>query len=123
MAHNPNLKPFKPGESGNPGGRKRKPMLDRMLEEALTNDDSETAKKIADKLIELAKKGSLAAIKLIAERTEGRPQKNAADGAKDAGAQLTKEQVQARLAELLAMPELKETVTKALFNSGEKSLQ
>ena len=95
----------------------------RMLEEALTTDDSETAKKIGDKLIGLAKNGSLAAIKLIAERTEGRPQKNADDGAKDAGAQLTKEQVQARLVELLAMPELKETVTKALFNSGDKSVQ
>jgi len=34
------LEPFPKGVSGNPGGRKRKPMVDRMLEELLTVDDS-----------------------------------------------------------------------------------
>src|SRR5438270_10451306 len=96
------LRPFKPGQSGNPGGRPKKPMVDRMLEEALTSNDSETAKIIAGKLIDKAQKGILAAIKLIAERTEGRPQKNALDTQQKADVQLTKEQIQARLAELLS---------------------
>ena len=73
------LKPFKPGQSGNPGGRPKKPMVDRMLEQALTANDSETAKLIADQLIAKAKRGQLAAIKLIAERTEGKPGRNAAE--------------------------------------------
>lgn len=123
MAINPNLRPFERGKSGNPGGKTKKPLVDRLLQEALTADDSADAKKIAEKLISMAKNGSLNAIKLIAERTEGKPKRNDEDSQKDSGAQLTKEQIQARLVELLASPELKETVSKALFNSGEKSVQ
>ena len=113
------LRPFKPGQSGNPGGRPKKPMVDRMLEQALTSNDSATAKLIAEKLIEKAKKGNLAAIKLIAERTEGRPQKNAAETQQKAEVQLTPEQVQTRLAQLLAAPEVKEQLTKLLFNQDK----
>jgi len=120
---NPNLRPYKAGQSGNPGGKTKKPLVDRMLEEALTKNDSETAKAIADKLISMAKHGSFNAIRLICERSEGKPKRNAEDSQKESSAQLTKEQIQARLIELLASPDLKETVTKALFNSGEKSVQ
>jgi hypothetical protein len=123
MVRNPNLKPFQPGESGNPGGKTKKPLVDRLLQDALSADDSANAKKIADKLVSMAKHGSLAAIKLISERTEGKPKRNAEDSQKEPGAQLTKEQIHMRIAELLATPELKETVTKALFNSGEKPVQ
>jgi hypothetical protein len=112
------LKPFKPGQSGNPGGRPKKPMVDRMLEEALTAKDSATAKVIAEKLLEKAKKGNLAAIKLIAERTEGKPGRNAADNQPKQDVQLTKEQIQARLAELLSSPDVKEQFTKMLFGQG-----
>jgi hypothetical protein len=112
------LRPFKPGQSGNPGGRRLKPMVDRMLEEALIANDSETAKVIADKLVSMAKHGSLMAIKLIAERTEGRPQKNAADTPQKPDAQLTKEQIQARLAELLSSPEVKEQFMKMLVGQA-----
>jgi HPt (histidine-containing phosphotransfer) domain-containing protein len=113
------LKPFKPGQSGNPGGRRLKPMVDRMLEQALVKNDSETAKVIADKLISMAKHGSLSAIKLIAERTEGRPQKNAADTQQKPEVQLTKEQIQARLTELLSSPEVKEQFAKLLFSQDK----
>src|SRR5690242_19585722 len=109
------LKPWKPGQSGNPGGRRTKPMVDRMLEEALTANDSETAKTIADKLVSMAKHGSLAAIKLIAERTEGRPMRNASDSAPEGNASLTPEQVKARLAEVLRAPEVKASITQMLF--------
>ena len=113
------LKPFKPGQSGNPGGRPKKPMVDRMLEQALTSNDSATAKIIAEKLIEKAKKGNLPAIKLIAERTEGRPQKNASDTPQKPDVQLTKEQIQARLTELLSSPDVKEQFTKLLFSQDK----
>jgi hypothetical protein len=110
------LKPFKPGQSGNPGGRRVKPMVDRMLEEALIANDSETAKMIADKLVSMAKHGSLQAIKLIAERTEGRPQKSKADASQKPETKLTKEQIQARLVELLSSPDVKEQFAKILFS-------
>jgi hypothetical protein len=41
------------------------------------------AKKIAEKLISMAKNGSLNAIKLLAERTEGKPKRNAEDSQKE----------------------------------------
>jgi ribosomal protein L17 len=113
------LKPFPKGVSGNPGGRRLKPMVDKMLAEALIKNDSETAKAVADKLISMAKHGSLSAIKLIAERTEGRPQKNAADTPQKPEVQLTKEQIQARLTELLSSPEVKEQFAKLLFSQDK----
>ncbi len=112
------LKPWPKGVSGNPGGRKRKPMLDRMLEEALTKNDSVTAKEISEKLIAMAKHGSLAAIKLIAERTEGTPLRHVAEGgAKEP--QLSKEQINARLAQLLSAPDVKEQVMALLANQDK----
>jgi DNA polymerase elongation subunit (family B) len=89
-------------------------MVDRMLEEALIANDSENAKKIADKLISMAKNGSIAAAKLVNERTEGRPKK--VDAAQKPEASLTKEQIDARLAELLSLPDIKEKFAKILFS-------
>lgn len=114
------LKPFQKGQSGNPGGRRVKPMVDRMLEEALIANDSETSKMIAEKLISMAKHGSLQAIKLIAERTEGRPQTNKEDAAQKPNENLTREQIDARIAELiLSSPDVKERFAKIL-SSQEK---
>ena len=112
------LKPFPKGVSGNPGGKRLKPMVDRLLEEALIANDSAAAKIVADKLISMAKHGSLTAIKLIAERTEGRPHKNAADTLAKSEVALSKEQINARLAELLCLPDVKEQLSKLLF--GDK---
>lgn len=95
-------------------------MLSRLLEEELIANDSTSAKIIADKLISMAKHGSLAAIKLIAERTEGRPHKNALDAQQKATeVQLTKEQIQARLTELLSSPDVKEQFAKMLFGQDK----
>jgi HPt (histidine-containing phosphotransfer) domain-containing protein len=96
-------------------------MVDRMLEEALIANDSETAKMIADKLISMARHGSLQAIKLVAERTEGRPQKNKEDASQKPEAKLTKEQIQARLVELLSSPDVKEQFAHILF--GQEKVQ
>jgi hypothetical protein len=115
---NPNLKPWPKNVSGNPGGRRRKPMLDKMLEEGLIAEDSAKAKQIADRLISLAAHGSIAAAKLIVERTEGRPLCNVADGgAKEP--QLSKEQIQARLAQLLSAPDVKEQIMALLGNEDK----
>ena len=113
------LRPFPKGVSGNPGGRTKKPLVDRMLEKALTENDSATAKMIAEKLISMANHGSLAAIKLISERTEGRPKRNFADAEQKAEALLSKEQVQARLRELLAEPDIREQITAALSSATQ----
>jgi DNA polymerase elongation subunit (family B) len=107
------LKPFPPGVSGNPGGKKRKPMVDRMLEAILTADDSAKAKQVADKLISSALHGSIAATKIVIERTEGRPMRSPAEGASEAAA-MTREQIRARLAELLSAPEVRESVVAIL---------
>ncbi len=68
-----NLKPWKPGQSGNPGGRPRKRLIDEALEELLESNGSEAARDIALALIVRARRGDTRAIQLIAERTQGKP--------------------------------------------------
>jgi len=61
---------FKPGESGNPGGRpKSKPITDLLRE--LLEEDPQMARDIAKKLLQLAKKGSLGHFKEMTDRIEG----------------------------------------------------
>jgi hypothetical protein len=113
------LRPFKPGESGNPGGRKKKPMVAKMLEDILTANDSAKAKQIAERLVSLATtKGSIQAAKIIIEHTDGKAMRNATDPEKG-DAKMTNEQINARLAELFAIPELKERLA-ALFSVQEQ---
>lgn len=65
-----NLKPFQPGQSGNPAGRpKSKPISDR-LRAALEAGDADV---IASKLLEGAKQGEISFIKEILDRIEGKP--------------------------------------------------
>ena len=73
MSNTGNLKPWRPGQSGNPGGRPKKKLIDDALEELLSANDSELAVLIAHKLLAKAKRGELKAIQLIAERVEGKP--------------------------------------------------
>ena len=73
-----NLKPWKPGESGNPGGRpKTKPLtseLERLLEEEAPKAKGQTwAALIAQALLRKARKGDVRAITEVANRVEGRP--------------------------------------------------
>lgn len=61
---------FKPGKSGNPGGRPKSKHISEALNKALA---SGKADELAAVLLKLAKKGSVAAIREVADRTEGKP--------------------------------------------------
>ena len=113
------LKPFPKGVSGNPGGRRKKPLIDKWLEECLVADDSKTAKQLAEKLVSMAAHGSLAALKLIAERTEGRPMRSPSDGEQKTDVKLTPEQVDRQLAELLKDRVLKERLARLMAPNAE----
>ena len=103
------LKPFQPGQSGNPGGRPKKlPLSDAIREElercgksGVTNDRA-----IAQQLIEMALDGNLEAMREIADRTEGKPRQRIEASGPDGGPVAfelpkTREEIERRIAELL----------------------
>lgn len=72
-----NLKPWKPGESGNPGGRPKTKLLtselQRLLEQEAPKSNGQTwATVIAEALLVKARKGDVRAISELANRMEGR---------------------------------------------------
>src|SRR5215472_368265 len=76
-------KPFQPGQSGNPRGRPKMTrqqrigkLVDAVLREKPKERDGYLAEVLAARLIMLARRGSLKAIELILERTEGKAQQN-----------------------------------------------
>jgi hypothetical protein len=77
MRNTQNLKPWKQGQSGNPGGRPRtKPVtaeLERMLEQEAPAANGRTwAAVIAEALLKKARKGDVRAIAELANRIEGK---------------------------------------------------
>lgn len=75
---NPNLKPFKPGQSGNPSGRPKLPELKNILNSVLGTQDNgrEPLQELFDKLHKMALKGNVKASELLLHYAYGRPQKN-----------------------------------------------
>lgn len=75
---NPNLKPFKPGQSGNPSGRPKLPELKNILNSVLGTQDNgrEPLQELFDKLHRMALKGNVKASELLLHYAYGRPQKN-----------------------------------------------
>jgi hypothetical protein len=68
-----NLKPFQPGQSGNPSGRPKKKPVTEALERLLNSE--ENAEEIAKALLDVVKargKGTVSAAKEITDRVEGR---------------------------------------------------
>ncbi len=103
--HTANLKPWKPGQSGNPGGRPRKRLIDEALQDLLASNDGEAARDVAAALVKRARKGDLRAIQLIAERTQGKPMRAIEISGSDGGAldidHMTDEQLEHRINALL----------------------
>jgi hypothetical protein len=74
-----NLKPFPKGVSGNPSGRPKNVLskaIRRKLEEVEEGQDSTVAERITEKLVELALGGNIEAIKLLGDRSEGKPRQS-----------------------------------------------
>jgi L-rhamnose isomerase len=73
-----NLRPWKPGQSGNAGGRPKKRSiseeLERMLDEEAPNSGGKPwAAVIAEALLRKARRGDVRAISELANRIEGKP--------------------------------------------------
>lgn len=75
---------FKPGQSGNPGGRPKKRLIDQILTELLEENEGADATEIAKALIAMAKKDPKTA-QLVAERTEGKPKQKVEHTGEDGG--------------------------------------
>ena len=75
---NPNLKPFKPGQSGNVKGRPKLPELKSILNAVLGTQENgrEPLEEIIDNLHKQALRGNVKASELILHYAYGRPQKN-----------------------------------------------
>lgn len=74
-----NLKPFPKGVSGNPSGRPKNVLskaIRKKLEEVEEGQDKSVAERITDKLVELALGGNIEAMKLLGDRSEGRPRQS-----------------------------------------------
>ena len=106
-----NLKPWQPGQSGNPGGRPKKRLLDEALEDLLASNDAQAARDVAAALLKRARKGDIRAIQLIAERTQGKPKRAIEISGPEGGAleidYMTDEQLDQRINELIAQLNLK----------------
>jgi hypothetical protein len=76
---------WKPGQSGNPGGRPKKRLVDECLEELLEAADSKEAKALAIKLLAKALTGDTKAAQLVAERTQGKPSQKVEVSGPDGG--------------------------------------
>lgn len=107
---------FKKGQSGNPAGRRRKRVVDDYLKAAVLAKGGAAAKAIAQRVIGEALKGDIPAAKLIYERIGGKP-RSAEEMAAQNGDELTLAQVRAKLAELLACPEVRRNLQAMLIES------
>jgi hypothetical protein len=62
--------PWKPGETGNPGGRAKTKLFQQALRNVLSLSEAET---IAKTVVRMAKLGDLHAVNIIADRLDGKP--------------------------------------------------
>lgn len=116
---------FQKGISGNPTGRKPGGKeFDDILRRQLNRGSGRQAKALAQALIDLAlskRPGCVAALKLIVERVGGRPAPKPPEPPKPPQDEpLTPEQVDSRLAELFARPELKQRIQALLEKETEQ---
>jgi len=69
MANEKNLKPFKKGKSGNPGGRPKWKHITEMLKNP---ENQEKLAEVVNVVYERALEGDMRAVEFIADRLEGR---------------------------------------------------
>jgi len=83
----PRGKPFKKGQSGNPGGRPKTKEFVEAIRTKIKEADGDRTKleTIAAKLVEKAVEGDLAAIKEVADRLDGKPVQALQHGAEGEG--------------------------------------
>lgn len=62
--------PWKPGQSGHPGGRPKTKLFSQALRNVLSLSEAE---EIAKKVVEMAKNGDLQAVNIVADRLDGKP--------------------------------------------------
>lgn len=75
LANTKNLKPWKPGQSGNPAGRaKSRPFSDALKAEIeAAEGDPDVLRLIARSLLDKAQEGDIAAINSLVDRLDGKP--------------------------------------------------
>ena len=112
--HPENVAPYRwqPGQSGNPNGRPRTAIFRDALIRAITKTVAKDREGramidvIAQQIMAKAIKGDLAAIAMIADRTDGKPAQSVTVGGPDGGAipitTLTPAENEKRIAEILA---------------------
>jgi hypothetical protein len=105
------------GVSGNPKGRPRKRLFDDYLREALAAKRGASARALVQRLIGEAIKGNVPALKLVCERVGGKPRSAEEIATANNHEALTLEQVRAKLAELLARPEVRQSLQAMLTES------
>jgi hypothetical protein len=105
---------WKKGQSGNPRGGwkgKRAKSFDDELREAAQRPKHR--RKLVEAILAKAESGNTAALRLVAERLGGRPgPASASTTAPDET--LSREQVQARLLELINLPEIRQNLERLL---------
>lgn len=75
---------FKPGQSGNPSGRPRKPLTERLIAKLAQEEGLEAAALVAA-ILKKAKEGDISAWREIADRIEGKPVQQVEHSGPDSG--------------------------------------
>lgn len=114
---------FAKGKSGNPAGRRpgSKSLVSKELEKIAKAGGGNRARRVAEKLFELAEGGNTQAAKLLLDRLEGRV-KTAEELAKIAGGneeKLTPEQRRQKILDVLRQPELRGLIEEVVKPASE----
>ena len=64
--------PFQPGQSGNPSGSAPKKIWVAALNRAIAQDDGKRLREAAEKLLDMAAQGDIAALRELGDRIDGK---------------------------------------------------